>query len=70
MPNYENLQLRKKTRKMENAICCYVYLTARYMGHLNVQKGKGYRTKLENHIGTSNGLYGSSNIEKQPSTSV
>ena len=31
---------------------------------------KGYKGNLENHIGTSNGLYWSSNIEKQPSTSV
>ena len=31
---------------------------------------KGYKRKLENHIGTSDGLYGSSNIEKQPSTSI
>ena len=56
MPNYEDI-LIKETKKMEDKQCnCYKSITARYVGHQALVKGRGYKRNLTSNITEDNGL--------------
>lgn len=64
MPNYEEMQLQKDTRKDKGPCNCYVCLTARSKVHKKDIVGKGNERKFEIKINADNGLYAASSNQK------
>ena len=70
MPNYEDILLIKVTRTREDKQCnWYINITARYVGHQTLVKGRGYKRKLTSDIIEDNGLLVAAGIRKVPSKS-
>lgn len=67
MPNYQDVTLPKETRSNDSCNC-YICLTGRYKGHIQVKKGRGHTRQLSNKIDESNGLNGSSSVSQLPNS--
>ncbi|CAH0556707.1 unnamed protein product [Brassicogethes aeneus] len=67
MLNFHDIRLPKSTRTRNDECNCYICLTGRFIGHEEVEKGRGHTKNIERTIiDESNGLFGSSSQQQLP----
>ena len=66
MPNYQDINLRKRTKGSEGFCNCFICLKGRYCSRSKVIKGRGNFRNVNMKIDSSNGLNSNSKIYKLP----